>query len=154
MPRTFRYLLPAVLGSLLAAPAAGQLLGPSFSVGMTVPARSEADTHGTGLHVGAALKLPLFPVQFEGALDRMGADDDADEDLTVWSAGVALPITLTPPLLPLGIYVIPGAGMYRHDGGTDTGVSAGAGARVGIGVLVWAEDNKLTWLNASVGLRF
>ena len=60
------YLSCPVLGGLLgAAPVQAQflLVQPSFSVGAAVPARSEADTHGTGLHLGAALKLPILPLQ-------------------------------------------------------------------------------------------
>jgi hypothetical protein len=168
MPTPFKHLLPAVFGGLLAAaPLQAQLLGPSFNVGVARPIRSEGDRYGSGLHLGAAFKLPLFPLQFEGALDRMGADDDADDALTVWSAGVAFPLSLTPGILPVGIYLIPGGGMYRHDDpgetSTDLGLSAGAGVRLGIGlslfaegrgVLVMAEDDKLTWVTAAVGIRF
>jgi hypothetical protein len=167
MPRPFRHLLPAVFGGLLAAaPVQAQLLGPSFNVGVARPVRGEADRYGTGLHLGAAFKLPIFPLQVEGALDRMGADADADDALTILSAGVAFPISLTPGILPVGVYLIPGGGMYRHDTGTtstDLGLSAGAGVRLGIGlavfaegrgVMVMAENNKLTWVTAAVGLRF
>jgi hypothetical protein len=168
MPTPFRRLLPAVFGGFLAAaPVQAQLLGPSFSVGVAKPLRSEADRYGSGLHLGAAFKLPIFPLQVEGALDRMGADAEDDDALTIWSAGVGVPISLTPGLLPVGIYLIPGGGMYRHgDSGvtsTDLGISAGAGVRLGIGfslfaegrgVLVLAEDDKLTWLTGAVGIRF
>jgi hypothetical protein len=167
MPRPFRHLLPAVFGVLLAAaPVQGQLLGPSFSVGVAKPVRSEGNLYKTGLHLGAAFKLPIFPLQVEGALDRMGAENDGDDALTIWSAGIAFPISLTPGILPVGVYLIPGGGMYRHNVGptsTDLGLSAGAGVRLGIGlavfaegrgVVVLAEDNKVTWLNAAVGLRF
>ena len=78
------YLSCAVLGGLLGAtPVQAQfpLVQPSFSVGAAVPARSEADTHGTGIHLGAALKLPILPLQVEGAFDRMGADAEGAEDL-------------------------------------------------------------------------
>ena len=86
--------------------------------------------------------------------------------LTIWRAGVAAPIGLTPPLLPLGVYVVAGGGLYRHDAATtstDLGLSAGAGARLGLGlsvlaegrgVVIFREGNKITYLNASLGLRF
>jgi hypothetical protein len=156
-----------VLGLLAASPAAAQLplLQPSFGAGIAVPVRGEADRYGSGLHLRAALKLPILPLQVEGALVRMGAEADADEDLTIWSGGVAVPLRLTPPLLPVGVYVVAGGGLHRSDAettSTDFGLSGGAGVSLGLGLSLFAEgrgvlvfaDNKLTYLTAAVGLRF
>jgi hypothetical protein len=155
----------AALAGLLAAPADAQLLGPSFGAGIAMPIRSEADTQERGIHLGAAFKLPILPLQFEAAMDRMSGKTDADDDLTILSAGAAIPISLTPPLLPLGVYLIAGGGFYRVDAdetATNMGVSGGAGVSVGLGLRVFAEgrgvlvfgDDKRTYVTAALGLRF
>ena len=161
-----RWPLVVVAVGLLATPAQGQvLLQPSFTVGTAIPVRDEGRDFGNGIHIGAGLKLALIPVQLEAALDRMGAEDDAADDLTVWSIGVALPVNLTPGLLPIGPYLIGGGGLYRHaggDAGTNAGLTAGAGLRVGIpGLSLFVEgrgvgvlsDDKLTWITLTAGLR-
>jgi hypothetical protein len=161
-----RFLLLAALGALLqATPAQAQLLGPSFNAGLAVPARNEADSQESGFFLAAALKAPLLPLQAEVSLARMTGQEDTDADLTIMSVGAAVPISLTPPLVPLGIYLVAGGGLYRIDADTtttDTGVSAGAGLSVGLGLRVFVEgrgvlvfaDDKVTYLTAGIGLRF
>ena len=169
MPTTIRYRLAVSLVALM-TPAAGAgqipLLGPSLSAGVALPIRGEADTQEKGIHLGAALKLPILPLQVEVGLDRMGGKTDAHDDLTILSGGVAVPIGITPPLLPFGVYVVAGGGLYRVDAeetATDFGLSGGAGVRLGLGLSLFAEgrgvlilddDNKVTYLTAAVGLRF
>ena len=138
----------------------------SANVGVAVPVRNEADVFNNGVHLGAALKLPLLPLQLEAALDRMGGEDDAP-DLTILSAGAVIPFSVTPPLMPASIYLIVGGGVYNVDAevtSTDVGITGGAGVRLslpgfspfveGRGVLIFGEGNKFTYLTGSVGLRF
>ncbi|MGQ0813803.1 MAG: hypothetical protein ACT4O1_05000 [Gemmatimonadota bacterium] len=162
----------AVLGMLLlvmgVAKAHAQLpIQLSANAGLAVPIRNEGDLYDNGLHLGVGLKVALIPVQIEAAYDRMGASNDNNEDLGVVSGGVSLPLPVTPPLLPVGLYLIVGGGVYRTSAevtSTDFGANGGLGVRVGVpglslfgegrGIVVWGEGNKVTYLTASVGVRF
>jgi hypothetical protein len=163
-------LLAAGIALFSVSPARAQLL-PSFSVkvGAAVPVHNDSDILGNGVHVGAALKLPILPLQIEGAMDRLGGKEIEgtafeSEDETIWSVGAAIPITIAPPLSPVAPYLIGGGGLYKSDESTDVGFNAGAGLRVGVpgfkpfvegrGVLILADGNKLTYVNIAVGLRF
>jgi len=166
---TSSYRLPLVLLLLLAATEGrAQLVEPSLAVGAAVPVGGEADALGAGLHVGAALKLPIVPLQLEVGFDRMGASETHGHDLKVLSAGAAIPMSLTPPLSPLGIYLVAGGALHRHELGsdpveTDPGVSGGAGLKLGLGlslyaegrgVVVFADGNRITYVTVGGGLRF
>ena len=154
----------AGLVTLLATSTANAQI--SANVGVAVPVRNEADVFNNGVHLGAALKIPLLPFQIEGAWDRMSGEDDG-ADLTILSASGVITLSATPPLVPVGIYVLGGAGAYNTDAvetSTDIGITGGAGVRLrlpgllpfveGRGVMIFSEDNKVTYLTASVGLRF
>jgi len=138
----------------------------SANLGVAVPVRNEAEVFNNGVHFGAALKIPLLPFQIEGAWDRMSGEDDGS-DLTILSASGVIALSVTPPLAPVGIYVLGGAGVYNTDAvatSTDIGITGGAGVRLrlagltpfveGRGVMIFSEENKVTYLTASVGLRF
>jgi len=77
-----------------------------------VSARSEADTHGTGIHLGAALKLPILPL------------------LPLLPLGVYV-------VAGGGLYHHAAAPTS-----TDLGLSAGAGTRLGLGLSVLAEGRS------------
>ena len=165
-------LLGALLLSVAAAPARAQLpIQIGFNGGTAVPVRNEKDNFNAGFHFGATAKVILIPLQIDAAIDHMGGTTSTTnptaKDLNIASAGVSVPISLTPPLLPFGVYLIGGAGLYHHKSTishTDTGLNAGAGVRLGIpgvhlfaegrGVAVLATGNKLTYMTAALGIRF
>lgn len=161
-----------VLGLLLVglfAPRAHAQLPVQISIkgGATVPLRGEADAYENGVHVGIGAKIPFIPLQFEGAYDKLPGEG-VNSDLKILSGGVALPFTVTPPLLPVSAYIIVGGGLYRSDTGvdvTDFGANGGAGVRFGIpgsislfgegrGVLIFTDTNKTTYAQIAVGVRF
>jgi hypothetical protein len=138
----------------------------SFNAGLAMPVSDEADAFDQGFHVGAGLKVILIPLQLEGALDRFSPIGAGDK-LTVLSAALTLPISVTPPLSPVGIYFVAGGGLYNlraETKTTDVGITGGAGVRINVpflkpfaearGVAVFAEENKFTYVTLTVGLRF
>ncbi len=156
--------LGLLLVALLAAPARAQLpIHLSVNAGAAIPVRNDADHWNSGFHVGAGLKVALIPLQLDVALDRMDGRGVV-EDLNITSAGVSFPVQITPPLLPLSAYLLAGGGLYHHFNGTDTGLNAGAGVRLGLpgiklfgegrGVVVFQEGNKLTYGTIGVGVAF
>src|SRR5688500_19009033 len=130
-----------------AAQASAQLpIQFSLNGGLAMPLGNEKDIYENGFHVGAGLKFPLIPIQLEGAYDRLNAQlvtDATAEDLSIMSGGVALTFGVTPPLLPVGAYVIAGGGIYRTKAettATDFGVNGGLGIRAGIpGISLFGE---------------
>lgn len=135
------------------------------NAGIASPVRNEKDFYKQGIHVGVGAKIALIPLQVDAAYDRMGGIG-ATKDLSILSLGASAPISVTPPLLPVGVYFIVGGGLYRHDGAvkaTDFGVNGGVGARVGIpGISLYAEArgvavldniNKLTYFTVGAGIR-
>ena len=152
--------ITALLILLGAGMADAQLITPRFSVsaGLAMPLRNEADAYGTGFHVGAGIKLPILPLQFEVAYDQMGADADGIDALKVTSAQAIVPIDLI-PLPKLDLYALAGGGLYRAAGETDVGATAGAGVGIGSlfgegrGVMVFRSGNKVTYLTAALGIR-
>lgn len=137
----------------------------SVNGGAAVPLSNEADFLKTGLHLGAGVKIALIPLQFEGAYDRMGAKGTG-EDLKITSFGVSFPFDITPPLMPISVYLIGGGGMYHMKADTSltkAGLNAGAGVRLGIpgfkifaegrGHMVFTESNKLTYGTIGLGFR-
>lgn len=165
MRRIYGMLVLLVLAG--AADAYAQLpLQVSLNGGVAVPVRNEGDTYDNGIHVGLGLKFPLIPVRLEASYDKMPARG-ATEDLSVLGGGIAVPIGITPPLLPVGLYAIVGGGVYRTDAertATDFGINGGVGVRAGIpGISLFAEGravgvldeiNKRTYVTAAVGIRF
>ena len=166
MRRTF--VLGLFMLAAFAANANAQLpIQISLSGGATIPVRNEADTYENGIHVGIGAKLPLIPIQFEGAYDKL-AGEGTSSDVKLLSGGVAVPFTITPPLLPVSAYLIAGGRLYRADFGdsdvTKFGLNGGAGVRFGIpgafslfgegrGVVVFTDANKITYLTAAIGIR-
>jgi hypothetical protein len=140
--------------------------------GLAIPLGNEKDIYENGFHVGVGLKLPLIPIQLEGAYDRLNAElmsttGAATEDLSIISGGIAIPFGITPPLLPVGAYVIAGGGIYRTKAettATDFGVNGGLGIRAGIpgisvfgegrGVLVLDEVSRRSYATVALGIRF
>lgn len=166
MRRILVYGLFMVLAS--ATTASAQLpIQISVSGGLAVPIGNESDVYDNGFHAGVGVKLPLIPVQLEGGFDRLKALG-TNEDLSVVSGGISVPIGITPPLLPVGVYAIVGGGVYHHKAetsATDFGVNGGIGVRVGLpgvfrlfaegrGVAVLDEVSRRTYVTASVGIRF
>lgn len=138
----------------------------SVNAGAAIPLSDESDVLKSGLHLGAGVKIALIPLQFEAAYDRMGAKASGAEALKVTSYGVSFPFDITPPLMPVSVYLIGGGSMYHMDADTSftkAGVNAGAGVRLGIpglkifaegrGHLVFTENNKLTYGTIGLGLR-
>lgn len=165
MRRTF--VLGLFMLGLCASTASAQLpLQFSVSGGIAVPLGNDADFLDNGIHVGVGLKFPLIPIQIEGAYDKLSGQGSV-EDRKVLSGGVALPFQITPPLLPVSVYLIAGGGFYRQDSGngslTDFGLNGGAGARIGVGgfglfaegrgVVVFSDVNKLTYGTLALGVR-
>ena len=138
----------------------------SFNAGLAMPVSDEADFYDQGWHVGAALKVILIPLQLEGSLDRF-SPIGAGDHLTVLSAALTLPISITPPLSPVGVYFVAGGGLYNFRAETkttDVGITGGAGVRINVpflkpfaearGVAIFADENKFTYVTLTVGLRF
>jgi hypothetical protein len=140
----------------------------SVNGGVAIPMGNEKDTYDNGLHVGVALKAPIIPLQLEAGYDKFAAKTDGNEDFSALSGGLAIPFGITPPLLPVGLYVVVGGGLYRHEAetkATDFGLNGGLGVRVGIptvvtlfgearGVTILDEVNQRTYVTASIGIRF
>lgn len=137
----------------------------SVNAGLAVPIRNDRVTHESGFHVGAAATITTIPLQLEGSLDRLGAK--VGDDLTVLSGALTIRINVTPPLSPLSLYVLGGGGLYSMRAETtvtDPGITGGAGLRLGgpflnpfvelRGVGIFREGNKLTYVTATVGVRF
>jgi hypothetical protein len=155
-----------------AAQASAQLpIQFSFNGGLAMPLGNEKDIYDNGFHVGVGLKAPLIPIQLEGAYDRLNSNGEnttgSTEDLSILSGGLALTFGITPPLLPVGAYVIAGGGLYRTKAettATDFGVNGGVGVRVGIpgislfgegrGVLVLDEVSRRSYATVALGVRF
>lgn len=170
MRRSFA--LGALLLVTLAVPARAQLpIQIGFNAGTAVPFRNEKDNFNSGIHLGANAKIILIPLQLDLAYDHMGGTNGpknpGSKDLNITSATMTLPVSLTPSLLPVSVYVLGGAGLYHHSmytSRTDTGINAGAGVRFGVpGIKIYAEGrgvgifsagDKLTYLTAAVGIRF
>jgi len=143
----------------------------SVNAGAAVPLGNDADELKAGLHVGAGLKIALIPLQFEAAYDRMGSDAAGVDHMAVTSYGVSFPVDITPPLLPISVYVLAGGSMYHQKvetslgdaSQTKAGLNAGAGLRLGIpgikifvegrGHYVFNEGDKLTYATIGLGLR-
>lgn len=163
-----RFAFALVFMLVSAAEANAQLpIHLSGNGGIAFPVRNEADVYKSGFHAGVGLKIALVPLQLDGTLDRMSAKSAIGKDLTILGVGATIPINITPALLPAGLYVLAGGGMYRHKAettATDFGINAGVGVRVGIpgirvfvegrGVAVLASVNRLTYGTAAVGIRF
>jgi hypothetical protein len=142
----------------------------SVNGGLAMPLGNEKDIYENGFHVGVGLKAPLIPIQLEGAYDRLNSNGEtagSTEDLSIMSGGLALTFGITPPLLPVGAYVIAGGGIYRTKAettATDFGVNGGLGIRAGIpgisvfgegrGVLVLDEVSRRSYATVAVGVRF
>lgn len=155
-----------VAATTVAAPAHAQLpIQLSFNAGLARPVGNDADVLDNGFHAGAGLKLILIPVQLDASIDRMSAIG-AGEDLTVLSAALTLPVSITPPLFPVAIYGLAGGGMYNQRAGvksTDMGATVGVGARLNIpflkpfaearGIAVFG-DERLTYITLAAGIRF
>lgn len=166
MRRTF--VLGVLLFGLFTTRAHAQLpIQISLKGGATVPLHGEGDAYENGVHLAVGAKLPLIPLQFEGAYDKM-TGEGINSDFKALSGGIAIPITVTPPLLPVSAYLIVGGGLYKWETGasvTDFGANAGAGVRFGIpgsislfgegrGVAIFADANKITYAQIAVGVRF
>ena len=138
-----------------------------FSVngGFARPIRNETEVYENGFHVGIGAKVALIPIQVDLSYDKMGGKV-TNSDAKILSAGLSLPIQITPPLLPVSAYVIVGGAYYRVETveeKTDLGVNGGAGVRFGLGgvgvfiegrgVAVLSETNKLTYVTAALGIR-
>jgi hypothetical protein len=154
-----------------AAQASAQLpIQISANGGLAIPLGNEKDNYENGFHVGVGLKAPLIPIQLEGSYDRLNALTSTDatrEDLSILSGGLALTFGITPPLLPVGAYLIAGGGIYRTKAettATDFGVNGGLGIRAGIpgislfgegrGVLVLDEVSRRSYATVALGVRF
>lgn len=138
----------------------------SANAGIAKPFGNEADAYKQGIHAGIGVKIMLFPLQFDGSFDRMAAKSSTKKDLTVLGAGVTLPINVTPGLLPVGLYLLAGGGVYHHKAETsasDFGINGGAGVRVGLpfirffvearGVAVLSSVSRLTYGTLAAGIR-
>lgn len=163
-----RVLVLGLLMLLAGASMASAQLPVQFSVsaGLAVPLGNESDVFDNGFHFGVGVKAPLIPVQLEGGFDRLKAIS-TNKDMSILSGGIALSLGLTPPLLPVGAYVIAGGGVYHHRAettATDFGLNGGLGVRAGIpgislfgegrGVVILDEVSQRTYVTASVGIRF
>jgi hypothetical protein len=139
----------------------------SVGAGLAIPISTQKDVYENGLHVGIGVKLPMIPLQLEGGYDKMAAISALNDDISIVSGGVALKIPVTPPLLPVGAYLVGGAGVYRTEAetsATDVGVNGGVGVRVGVpgislfgegrGVVVLSEVSKVKYITAAIGIRF
>lgn len=177
MRRTCNTIFPVLLLLCATSSAHAQLpIHFSANAGIAAPFHSEKDVYKNGYHVGVGAKLMLVPLEFNASLDHMGQNGRVanQKDLNIASVGATVPISITPGLLPVGVYLIAGGGIYKHSAstlqgadlkGTDFGANAGAGLRVGIpgiasifaegrGVGIFATGNKLTYITAAVGIRF
>lgn len=140
----------------------------SANVGLAKPFSNEKDHFGNGFHVGLGAKVALIPIQIDGAYDHMGFDATSNanaqsDDLNITSLTASLALPITPPLLPVGAYLLAGGGLYHHPAKTDIGITAGAGVKVGLGVNVFAEarghavnreGDKITYATVAAGIRF
>jgi hypothetical protein len=158
----------AVLLMAAASPARAQLpLHLSLSGGLASPMQDTGDLYNQGFHVGAALKVILIPLQAEVSYDRMSSRGLADA-LSIYAFGASVPVEITPTLVPVGLSVIAGAGMYHHGTGStksNLGANAGVNVRIkplptlqpfveGRGVLIFNEGENISFLTLSAGIRF
>ena len=155
----------AVLG--LTAPAAAQLpIQLSFNGGLARPLAEEGDILEQGFHLGVGLKIALIPLQLDGSYDYMDAEGSGDA-LKILSAALTVPVSLTPPMFPVAIYILGGGGFYNQRAGektTDFGITGGLGGRVNTpllrpfaemrGVHIFAGDDNFSMLTLTVGVRF
>jgi hypothetical protein len=164
-----------ILLALTSVSAANAQLPLHFSVnaGAALPLRNESDFLKTGYHLGAGLKVALIPLQADAAYDHMGGEG-TNSSMTITSFGVSFPVSLTPGIVPVGVYVLAGGGMYHAKvsdctatatiscGETKFGLNAGGGARIGLGISLFAEgrghmvftsDNKITYGTIGLGIR-
>ena len=160
-----RKLFLAVVTLLFCAAHAHAQLPIHFSAnaGIAKPVSNDADAWNSGYHFGVGAKIALIPLQFDAALDHMGAKG-ATGDLNVGSVTADLNVPVTPGLLPAGLYLLAGGGFYHALSATNAGVNAGVGVRLGIpGISLFAEakgngvfrtGNKLTYGTLGAGLRF
>jgi hypothetical protein len=166
MKHVLRCMFALSLAMSITDVAHAQLPSLSFKAGLAVPLSDETDYLEEGFHLGAALKLPLIPLQFDASYDHMSGRGGGD-GANILAGGAAMPFSLTPALLPVSIYLIAGGALYRVDStitNTNFGLNGGAGVRVGIpllkvfaegrGVLVFSEGGNFTYIQAGVGLRF
>ena len=150
----------------LAAPAAAQMpIQLSFNGGLARPLGEDGDILEQGFHLGVGLEIALIPLQLDGSYDYMDAEG-AGEELKILSAALTVPVSITPPLFPVAVYLLGGGGLYKRDAGestTDVGITAGLGSRLNSpllrpfaemrGVLIFG-DNSFSMLTLTVGVRF
>ena len=157
-----------VLCLVVVARAEAQLpLHLSFSGGLTAPVSETDDLFNQGFHVGAALKVILIPLQAEASYDRMSSRGLGDA-LSIYALGGSVPLEITPAIIPIGVSLIAGAGVYHHGTGANKsslGINAGASVRIkplptlqpfleGRGVMIFRDQENISFLNLSIGIRF
>ena len=160
--------LSLVLCLILANRAEAQLpLHLSFSGGLTSPMSDTGDLFNQGFHAGVALKVILIPLQAEASYDRMSSRGLGDA-LSIYALGGSVPIEITPAIIPIGVSLIAGGGVYHHGTGANKsslGINAGASVRIkplptlqpfveGRGVMIFRDQENISFLNFSVGIRF
>jgi hypothetical protein len=153
---------------LVANRAEAQLpLHLSLSGGLTSPIQDTGDLFNQGFHVGAALKVILIPFQAEASYDRMSSRGLGDA-LSIYALGASFPFEITPAILPIGLSLIAGGGVYHHGTGankSDLGVNAGANIRIkplptlqpfieGRGVMIFRDQENITYFTIAGGIRF
>ena len=153
---------------VLANRAEAQLpLHLSLSGGLAAPVQDTGDLFNQGFHAGAALKVILIPLQAEASYVRMSSRGLGDA-LSIYALGGSVPVEITPALLPIGLSLIAGAGVYHHGTGankSDLGVNAGANIRIkplptlqpfveGRGVMIFRDNENITYFTLGGGIRF
>jgi hypothetical protein len=108
-----RGLLMVIFLAVVGSDAQAQLpIRFSLSGGLAIPVSNKKDIYENGIHAGAGVKLPALQLQLEAGFDQMRASG-SNEDLTILSGGLSVGVPVTPPLLPVGLYLIAGGGVYR-----------------------------------------
>jgi hypothetical protein len=161
-----KYIAVPVLVLLASAAQAQSPAHLSIQAGAAVPLRNEADRLNTGIHAGASIKVALIPLRFDGTYDRFGAKLSGGNSLSVLAGTIEFPFSISPPLMPVSVYVFAGGGIYNHTEGlskTNVGVNAGGGVSInaiavkpfveGRGNVVFASGNKLTYGSIALGVR-
>ena len=161
-----RYLTVLALIALAGAARAQSPAHLALQAGAAVPLRNDADVFNVGIHVGASLKVALIPIRFDATYDRMDTKATGGTAISLLAGTVEFPFTITPPLLPVSVYIFPGGGVYNHTQGvskTNIGINAGAGLSLnalgvkpfveGRGNLVFSKGNKLTYGTIGIGIR-